>query len=124
MKILGFFDYIYYRAAKLYNKTDGPSSIAPEALITLTQLFILIDIISIFYPGFLTHTNISKLIYVLAAVIVFYFNHKRHKGKFDVYDNRWKNELKKTKIIKGLLIILFIIATIAFSGILLNIRNS
>jgi hypothetical protein len=128
--IMSFFDYIYYRLAKLYFKTDGKDSIAPIAILTLTQIFICIDLLSLFYAEVLAKAfsmstlGLSKFLYVIVAILLLIYNYRRYKNKFNLFNERWNGEPKKVKISKGILILIFIISVIAFSGIHLNIRNS
>lgn len=129
-KIFVFFDYIYYRLAKLYFKTDDKNSIAPIALITLTQIFICIDLFSLFFSGILSKAfnkptlGLSKFLYVIMAFILLIYNYRRYKDKFNSFNERWNEESKRLKIIKGIMILMFITLVISFSGILLNMHNS
>lgn len=129
-KIFYFFDYIYYRLAKLYFKTEGKGSIAPIALITLIQIFICIDFLSLVYFEILSKAfsrqtvGLSKFLYVIVAILLLIYNYRRYKDKFCSFNERWNRETKRVKITKGIMIFLFIISVIAFSGILLNMRNS
>ena len=125
-----FFDYIYYRLAKLYFKTDGARSLTPLVLITLVQIFIFIDIISLInfevWLKFVSKERLSfaKWVYAIVYFLLLYLNYRRYKDKFEIFNERWNGESKRVKIIKGSLILLFLISVIAFSGILLSIRNS
>lgn len=128
--ILRFFDYIYYRLGRLYFKTDGKDTIAPIAILTVMQIFLFIDFMSIFFSEALakalskSNLGISKYLYIIVAIFLFVYNYKRYKHRYDSLDKQWKEESKKVRIIKGLLITFFLISVVAFSGILLNIRNS
>ncbi len=129
-KIFDFFDYIYYRLARLYFKTDGKDSIAPIALLTLIQIFICIDFLSLIYFEILSKAfskptlRLSKFLYVFVAILLLIYNYSRYKDKFNSFDDKWNGETKGVKITKGIMILLFIISVIAFSGILLNVHNS
>ena len=129
-KIFDFFDYIYYRLARLYFKTDGKDSIAPIALLTLIQIFICIDFLSLIYFEILSKAfskptlRLSKFLYVFVAILLLIYNYSRYKDKFNSFDDKWNERTKGVKITKGIMILLFIISVIAFSGILLNVHNS
>ncbi len=68
--------------------------------------------------------SFTKWIYAVVYFLLVIYNYRRYKVKYESFHERWGGEPKKIRIIKGILIIFFILSVIAFSGILLNLRNS
>jgi hypothetical protein len=108
-----FFKYIFYRIYEFY-KNGGflkysepkvPPELQGIVIITFTQFFNILSIFRIF------HIQINE--YVMAILILsilfinnFYFNNSK---RISDIENKWKNENKKSKDIKGIIIFIYCI---------------
>lgn len=122
------FDYIFYRLAKVYYKTDGPKSFGPFVILSLIQVFLIINLILLIeFNGvldFITKkSDISKIFYLIIFFLFMFLNFKRYKHKFNLLDQKWKSQARKHKIINDLLILIAVLFLILFSGFLINLRS-
>jgi len=126
-KVSVLFDYLYYRLGKLYFKTEGKSTLAPVYIIALSEILIFMDIMFCIYLIF-CNRSVSKtfvhqylhqieLLYAIAFVLLTMYNYKRYKNKYELFREKWQGESKSTKVVKGLLIVSFLIFIISFIGI-------
>lgn len=107
-----FFDYIYFRVAKVYFKWDGEDGITAVFAVTLIQSLLFMCVLGTLYKTILSPEFTSKLhgyskliSFVLVGLLSIY-NYKKFKDKYYFYKSYWKNENKKVSNIKGLLVIL------------------
>lgn len=109
-------DYMYIRMAKYFFKADGSSANRALILLSAFQGLIIIDLISAFVIFFFTredtsgYTNIGKILAVAICIIIFYLNMLRYKDKYLHLRDKWVNEEKKVKQLRGVLIVLALIA--------------
>jgi hypothetical protein len=127
--ILDIFDYTFYRVAKAYKKWDGFEGITAIFAVSLSQSMILLDIILFIILETLNKSErldlkpYDKISTVTIMLVIFILNFIRYKGKFSVFDERWKNELRNKKIINGIFVILLILGPIVFPMLLLNLKD-
>lgn len=125
-----FFDYIFYRVYSFFNKKrDDIADIKATNLVTILQSFILIDLFMIvrkLYPFEIPGEYFNKWIWSLPlALIIGILNHFRYRKKFkktgySTFEKKWSKEDKKTKLLKGWLIV-FLIFFLIFGVIILII---
>lgn len=114
------FNYIFYRISMIYVKT-GLERRNPEiyasGVVTLFQCF---NLITLLYFTFTIKMTTYSWIYSWMPLIIlnwiFFFNRKTLKK----YQQRWDAEKKSKRQIKGVLIIVYFIATIYFFGLVLG----
>ena len=119
--VMRFFDYIFYRTYKLFDRKGDDISIEKATNIMVVLLgFILIDIFVLIRRIFEFELNLkyfNKWAWgLLIALIIRIFMHMRYKKKFNFYysifNDWWGKEKEKSRIIKGWLIVLFIIVVV------------
>jgi hypothetical protein len=106
-------DYAYYRISKLYYKYDSGTGTYAMLIISLTEGLFLLETM-IFLSRFLFSTKqledskfIGPVIVVVSMLPFFIINYIKYvgaKGKYDAFDNHWKNESGSNKTLKGFLI--------------------
>jgi len=106
-----YFDYFYYRIMKFFFRYPTDRGVRAIFLISLMQSLIVISVVEGCLPLFLGKIEIaeilSQIIWVIGLVVfgLFFVNFLKYQGKYNEFEQHWKNEPKKTKTIKGLLII-------------------
>ena len=127
--ILNIFDYTFYRVAKAYKKWDGFEGITAIFAVSLSQSMIIIDIILFVILETLSKSErldlnpYDKIILVTIMLAILVLNFIRYKGKFIVFDERWKNELRNQRIYKGILVIFLILFPVIFPILLTSLRD-
>jgi len=114
-----YIDYVYYRLCKLYYRYDGSTGVHAMLIITLTEGVLLLDVILFFTHYFYTLTQVQTLKnggYVLVALSIVplalynYLNYIKPAKKFDKLNNILRNEAKKSKIINGFSVLVFLLS--------------
>jgi len=115
-----FFNYIFYRISSAVYKSkierQNPEA-SGGALISFLQL---LNFIEILY--FVFNIKMTKELYILSAIPIFtigwifFYNRKSLKK----YKSKWDTEKKKSKQIKGYLIIAYMLITIILYGLVLS----
>ena len=129
IKALEIYPYMYYRLATWYLKFEKKSNIsfAASALVTLSQIMILSDIV-----GMIILNNFSKLerivllkkaypFYIIVILIIALVNDFSFRKKYNLYHEKWKDESSKLRNLKGIAITALIILPIIYFPIVLNI---
>jgi len=129
MKALDIHPYMYYRLATWFFKFEKKSKIsfAASALVTLSQMMILTNIF-----GMIILENFNKVegkniinnhypYYIAFTLIIAIVNDIIYRNKYDVYQEKWKDENKTDKFINGIFVTALIILPIIFIPIVLNI---
>lgn len=110
-----FFDYIYYRANKLYFRREGRNSISSTILITVTQTLILLDIYLCFSTIFMSsensrnYVNTLKGIFILGYCLFLVLNFKKYKNKYQKLKIHWRDETPKVNLYKGILVLFVVL---------------
>ncbi|MEC4050184.1 hypothetical protein OX284_012140 [Flavobacterium sp. SUN046] len=107
-----FFEYFYYRIAKLNFKGNNPERAIIS--VTITQSIIILNVIMglilYIFPEIKRKFNIFEILFILLVFFgLDYYNNKIYKGRYDEFNERWSNESKTNKIINMFFLILFII---------------
>ncbi|MEM0543619.1 hypothetical protein WFZ85_13430 [Flavobacterium sp. j3] len=107
-----FFEYFFYRIAKLNIKFTKPDRAI--ASVSGVQFLIVLNIIIFFYSLLVPHTkrslNYIEIIFILALLfIINYLNIPIYEGRYEEFDKRWGNETRKRKIIGFIIVFLTII---------------
>lgn len=105
------FDYMFYRIAKRFHKTDGSFAMRGIGIVSLAQVFLLIDVgIIAFFPvisfsEFKTLAVFQSIPIPIASVgvviVLMILNYLRYKGKYTDFEERWNSEKKSKHILKG-----------------------
>jgi large-conductance mechanosensitive channel len=109
------FDYIYYRMTKAYFKWDGRTGITAIIGISMIQTLIIGDITMLTIRLVFNRTETfpySKLIAQLFGfiiVILIILNYIKYNGRYNELNARWKSETKQERLLKGLLVLGFLI---------------
>lgn len=131
MNVLDIYPYMYYRLATWYFKFEKKShiSFAASALVTLSQIMILTDIVGIIILNTFSKMERIALLnktypfYVSVILIIAFINDFSFRKKYDFYQEKWKDESKHTRNLKGIAIAVLIIFPVIFLPIVLNICN-
>jgi len=131
MKVLDIYPYMYYKLATWYFKFEKKSNIsfAASALVTLSQIMILTDIAGmIILNNFDKSERIALLnkaypYYVVLILVIAFINDFTFRKKYDLYQEKWKDESKNTRILKGIAIAFLMILPVIFIPIVLNVFN-
>ncbi|MFC1224441.1 hypothetical protein ACFE6N_11570 [Pedobacter sp. BG31] len=114
-----FFEYIYYRITQLFFKRDGRTGFTGIAFISILQTISVGVIVLEISKQLLTADKrafYSKPFGYLGIAISLFFmlyNYKKYNGKYNQYRFYWKDETKKTRILKGFYILLTFLLPIA-----------
>lgn len=107
-----FFEYIYYRLTKAYLRWDGKDGSTAIVGITMIQLLLLTDFLSVTLRLFFSRNDLSKypntgkLIILAVFILLALYNLKRYNNKYEELESCWKSENRKKRIYKGILVIL------------------
>ena len=131
INVLNIYPYMYYRLATWYFKFEKKSNIsfAASALVTLSQTMILTDIAGmIILNNFDKSERIALLnkaypFYVVLILVIAFINDFKFRKKYDLYQEKWKDESLNRRKLKGIAIATLIILPIIFFPIVLNIFN-
>ncbi|OXA87409.1 hypothetical protein [Flavobacterium hercynium] len=121
------FNYTYYRIAKFYFKRDGLEAFTALLTISLIKAIYLMDIIFLIRDLFLDVEKANKvhfsekIVVLLILFLIYLFNRKQYKGKYILFREKWSNEQKTKKQIKGFLVILFILSPLLLLFIIASI---
>ncbi len=111
-----FFDYIYYRFQKFYRRWDGENGITSVIGVSMIQAVVFFDvflfILKLFYTRSETQEYSKVFGYsgVMILILLIIFNHYRFKDRYDSFEEKWKNEPLKFKVLKGIAVIFSILA--------------
>jgi hypothetical protein len=105
-----FFEYLYYRIAKLNFVKDFERA---TISVTMCQTLIIVNLYIFLIMGpFEIKGKLSPIEYIIYLAIFFgldFYNNKLYKGRFEEFDRKWGSEPKKTKMIGMIKVISFII---------------
>lgn len=104
-----FFEYMYYRMAKLspkkqYQDAALPISVCQVLLIFNLYFFLIIGPFNI--TGKLT--SVEAIVMMLVLVGLGFYNQKLYAGRFEEFDKKWGNETTTQKILGMIVIFLFV----------------
>ena len=107
-----FFEYFFYKIAKLNIKFTKPDKTI--ASVSGVQFLIILNIFIFFYSLLSPHTsrglNYIEIIFIVALLfLIIYINISKYEGRYEEFDNRWRNESAKRKVIGYIIVILLII---------------
>jgi len=129
MKIRNIYSYMYYRLATWYFRYEKKSNISygATALVSLSQIFILLDIGGTIF--LLNYSRSERIMlfkkylpfYITFLIIVTFVNDFIFRNEYDKYDQKWKNESENERTMHGIIIALFIIIPLIYMPIILNI---
>ena len=109
------FDYIYYRLAKFFLKGDGKDAIRAVLGVSMIQLLIVGDLVliptRIMWDRHETapYSKVIGGISVVLLLIIIIFNYIKYKSKYDEFDDRWKDETRLSRVVKGFLVLICLI---------------
>jgi hypothetical protein len=105
-----FFDYVYYKVAKVYYKWDKDSGATALACLSFMQTLTLACLILIperlIFPVSVTsrYSKITGYIGLVVLIVIVILNYRRYSDKYPELKERWKDE--SYPIIKGTLVII------------------
>ena len=109
------FDYIFYRVAKSYYKRDGRFAMTALISVTTTQIMpasaVVIFIQKCFYSRAITasYSKLEACLFVAFMLFALFLNHLRYKDKYFRLRERWEQETKVQKHIRGIAVVIAII---------------
>ncbi len=107
-----FFDYIFYRIAKAYNKWDGDENSTAFLSVGFMQGMIVCALIlfplRFFYDRDQTspHVGTIKIIGGIILTVFMFLSYMRYKNMYPSLDAKWSNEEKGARFYKGILVII------------------
>lgn len=120
------FDYVFYKVAKFFYKRDGIEAARAQAIVTILQSFILIDVFGFILQTVVGLERLSEYVkystYIAAALtsVLFIFNHYRYKNKYWRFADKWRNkettQQKISRICGVLLFVVFLIVVFLYLG--------
>jgi hypothetical protein len=116
------FAYFFYRVNSLWLKVGYKNAEHVSGILSLLQVSLMLNIWIIFYTSFFVSVQeykMPKYIYFLGIILVIilqFINAKLYSNNYYIYHSKWKNETRKQRIIKGIVIVLLTL-TIPFIGI-------
>jgi hypothetical protein len=116
MKRYFYFDYIFYRVCKAYEKRSKTKEVYGVTIISLTLTILLIDIIFILskiiipFSRYKIYSQRYEYVFITFLIIIGLFSYFRYIRKFEILDGYWKNEVKNSRILKGYVVLISLIA--------------
>ncbi|MGZ3756021.1 MAG: hypothetical protein ACXVAY_20045 [Mucilaginibacter sp.] len=117
-----YFDYFFYRISKLFRKYNGDQGARAIVAIAFIESALVLSIVQgslcLFFDREVLLLFLAYIEWVIVFVVSFLsiINYLLFKGRYKEFDERWKNESKFKKRIKGALILISsVIALIAYS---------
>jgi len=118
------FAYLYYRIHSTYKYKWNNSipSVYAICLVSLLQFFNFSCLLFFCFFVVETHLNINKLFGAAIVAGLLGINYYRYQvnSDFGKHEEKWKNEMKQKKTIKGVLIIIYIIFSVLLFLLLAN----
>ena len=116
-----FFEYFYYRIAKLNFKGNKPERAIIS--VTMTQFMVMLNILMgiylLIFPDIRRKFNIYESIFIIILFFVIdFYNGKLYKGRYQEFEERWGQETRQKKIKKMFVIVLTIV--VAFCLVFVN----
>jgi Ca2+/H+ antiporter len=107
------FDYFYFRFAQKNFKRDGASANTALLNITIVQVLVITNIY-LFFSFLFERENrnfslFHKILFFLLFILIYYLNHKKYKGKYLEFRERWKDETKDQRQMRWVVIIFVVI---------------
>lgn len=132
MKVFEIYNYMYYRLAKWYFKyedKDEKLSSGAFIIVTISQFIILTDILGFYMIENFTREPRTKIMteifpfYISFFILLIIINGVKYYNSYKNYNEKWKNESKKEKNIRGIVVYSLIILPLIFIPIILNIKD-
>lgn len=110
--MMALFDYIYYRWFKLYAKEDSDPDIYASGIVSVYQLFTIVNLVS--FGCIIADIERPDVKYLIPVILFFFvINYFRYERDFDIskLDDRWRNEPKEKKQRNWVLMIVYLVIT-------------
>jgi hypothetical protein len=107
-----YFDYIFYRIARAYHKSDGNESSTAFIAVGFMQGMIVSDLIlfplRFFYDRDQTssHVGLIKIIGGIILTVFIILSYIRYKNMYTRLNVKWGNEVKSTRFFRGILVVI------------------
>ena len=127
--ILVAFDYAFYKMVKVYKRWDGYDGDTAKWGLVLVQIMVILDVLSIPYLELFNKAErqafnkYGVIIIFVLGIGLYIINSIRYKGRYFSLDEKWKNETRKQKIIRGVLIVLMMLIPLLFPALVLNLKD-
>ena len=127
--ILVAFDYAFYKMVKVYKRWDGYDGDTAKWGLVLIQMMVILDILSIPYLELFNKAErqafnkYGVIIIIVLGIGLYIINSIRYKGRYYSLDEKWKNETRKQKIIRGILVVLMMLIPLLFPALILNLKD-
>jgi len=112
----------YFRFEK-----KGKISFGASALVSLSQVMILTNILGFSINEFYEHSdrqyvmNKFRPFYIVIILIIAFVNDYRYKNKYNAFKEKWENQSKTEKSIYGFIILLLLIVPLVSVPIMLGL---
>jgi hypothetical protein len=108
--MMNFFDYVFYRWYLIYNREERDPTLSASLIVSAYQLLTIIFLTLL--ASRLFHFEIPNTNYIYPLIAIFYaINWYKYERDFDfeVLKNRWENESKKQKKVRGFFLVAYLI---------------
>lgn len=108
--ISDWFDYIYYRSSLTYRFFKDDGNLKPTMVIVIIKAIFVIDVVSVALKIFTgqeyinSHQGAINSAGGMIVIAILLMNFNRYKDKFDVFHEKWKDESRNQRILKGFLV--------------------
>ena len=108
--ISDWFDYIYYRSSLTYRFFKDDGNLSPTLVVVVIKGIFAIDIgvlaLKIFTnQEFINRTSsATNSVTAVVGLLILLLDYNRYKDKFDVFHEKWKDESRNQRILKGFLV--------------------
>jgi arginine exporter protein ArgO len=116
-----WFNYIFYRSSLTYRYFKDDSSLSPTLVVVVIKGMFAVDLIVLIQKTFASQEFIDRTssatisIITVGALLILYLDYNRFDGKFEQLHEKWKNESRTERVLKGFLVfITFIVPWVPF----------
>lgn len=106
-------DYIYYRIAKFFYKSDGNIAMGALVILSMSEVLILSGILTLICRLFYTleqirNFNIGGKEGVIVYFLLIVVNYLYYRNKYEILKERWDNESERQQRLRGILVVIAI----------------
>jgi hypothetical protein len=109
-----YFDYIYFRMTQAYFRWDGRTGGTAIVAIMMVQTLVVFDVFLFILRIFYDCNEINHFVFIKWGLIGMSFmfliyNYQKYNGRYNKLRYYWKEETRRTRIGKGILVIISLI---------------
>lgn len=124
MKYNFFFDYIYYRIARAYNKIDDPNGIRGAVITAWIKTVIIGELLLLLEAQFdlLKQLSTKQWGYLVLSILIILFtiDLTKYQKRYKEFHEYWKDESTRNRTIRGI----YVVLCVAFPAIVMLIHGT